>query len=72
MYMWWTCEIKKKEWVLAFKEIRKIIGCDIQISPIIALLNIIMSEHLKKDQKEFFVIMVTVAKLCTFTTEFVF
>ena len=51
IHMWWTSEIRKKEWALIFKEIRKIIGCDIQISPIIALLNITKNNRLKKYQK---------------------
>ena len=61
--MWWTCEIRKKEWALIFKEIREIIGNNIQISPIIALLNIIKDDHLKKEQKELIVIRVTIARL---------
>lgn len=55
--------LRKKELALVFKEIRKNIGYDIQISPIIALINIIKNEHLKKYQKDLIVITVTVARL---------
>ena len=60
MHMCWTCEIRKKEWELFFKEIRKIIGCNIQISPIIALLNMIKNDHLKKRLERVSCIMVAI------------
>lgn len=49
--------------MVVFKEIRERIGLDIQISPMIASLNMVNDNWMKKEEKEFIIIMVTVARL---------
>ena len=54
---------KKKEWNLIFKEVSEIIGLNIQVSPVIALLNLIKEDELVKENKDLIVIMITAARI---------
>ena len=61
--MWWLCETRKKEWNLIFKEISEIIGLNIQMSPLMALLNVNKKDQLLKENMDLIVIMITAARL---------
>ena len=42
--LWWSCEIRKEEWKQIFREIREITGLNIQMSPSMALLNLVKKD----------------------------
>ena len=54
---------KKKEWNLIFKEISEIIGLNIQMSPLMALLNVVKKDQLLKENKDLIVIIIMAARL---------
>ena len=63
IHMWWSCELRKQEWKQIFKEIREITGLNIQMSPSMALLNLVKKDQLLKENKDLIVIMITAARL---------
>ena len=48
---------------MIFKEIREIIGVELQMSPMIALLNLVDNHQLKRAENGLIITMVTMARL---------